>query len=160
MPLPPAAPLALTDADRKQLGALSRQRNIPQGILLRVNIVLGAADGQANHVLARDLSTTVTTLLLWRKRYEMEGLARLFEDRPRSGRPRQILESKEAAIVEATMKTIPKDANQWSVRSMATSQKVSEFGRNTNCSRIGSDFSTSATIPISLQRSETSWDFT
>ena len=75
MPLPPAAPLALTDADRKQLAALSRQRSIPQGILLRVNVVLGAADGQANHVLARDLSTTVTTVLLWRKRYETEGLS-------------------------------------------------------------------------------------
>ena len=125
MPLPPAAPLALTDADRKQLAALSRQRSIPQGILLRVNVVLGAADGQANHVLARHLSTTVTTVLLWRKRYETEGLAGMFEDRPRSCRPRQISEGKEAAIVEATMKTIPKDATHWSVRSMATNQKVS-----------------------------------
>jgi hypothetical protein len=77
MPLPPAAPLTMTDADRKQLVGLSRR-----GVLLRVNIVLGAADGQANHLLARDLSTTVTTVLLWRKRYQMEGLAGLFEDRP------------------------------------------------------------------------------
>lgn len=125
MPLPAAAPLAVTDADRKELSALSRQRSIPKGILLRVNIVLGAAGGQANHVLARDLSTTVTTVLLWRKRYETEGLVGVFEDRPRSGRPRQISESKEAAIVEATMKTAPKDATHWSVRSMAASQKVS-----------------------------------
>jgi transposase len=125
MPLPPAAALVVTDADRKQLVALSRQRSIPQGILLRVNIVLGAADGQANHVLARELLTTLTTVLLWRKRYETEGLAGLFEDRPRSGRPKRISESKEAAIVEATMKTIPKDATHWSVRAMATSQKVS-----------------------------------
>ena len=38
-----------------------------------------------------------------------------------SGFPR----SKEAAIVEATMKTTPKDATHWSVRTMAASQKVS-----------------------------------
>ena len=125
MPLPPAARLAVTDADRKQLLALSRQRSIPRGILLRVNIVLGAAEGQANHPLARDLSTTVTTVLLWRKRYESGGLAGLFTDRPRSGRPKRISESKEAAIVEATMKTVPRDATHWSVRTMATSQKVS-----------------------------------
>jgi hypothetical protein len=125
MPLPPAAPLTVADADRKQLVALSRQTSIPRGILLRVNIVLGAADGQANHLLARDLSTTVTTVLLWRKRYQTEGLAGLFEDRPRSGRPKRISESKEAAIVAATMKTVPKDATHWSVRAMATSQKVS-----------------------------------
>ena len=85
MPLPPAPPLAVMDADRKQLVALSRQRSIPRGILLRVNIILGAAGGRANHLLARDLSTTVTTVLLWRKRYETEGLTGLFADRPRSG---------------------------------------------------------------------------
>jgi transposase len=125
MPLPPAPPLAVTDTDRKQLVSLTRQRSIPRGILHRVNIILGAAEGQANHLLARDLSTTVTTVLLWRKRYLTEGLAGLFADRPRSGRPKRISEGKEAGIVEATIKTVPKDATHWSVRSMATSQKVS-----------------------------------
>jgi transposase len=67
----------------------------------------------------------VTTVLLWRKRYETEGLAELFTDRPRSGRPKRISDSKEAAIVEATIKTVPKDATHWSVRRMAISQKVS-----------------------------------
>jgi transposase len=63
--------------------------------------------------------------VLWRKRYETEGLAGLFADRPRSGRPKQISQDKEAAIVEATIKTVPKDATHWSVRAMASSQKVS-----------------------------------
>ncbi len=125
MPLPPAARLLVSEGDRKELLALTRQRSIPRGILLRVSIVLGAAEGRANHVLARDLSTTVTTVLLWRKRYEGEGLAGLFADRPRSGRPKRISDNKEAAIVEATMKTVPKDATHWSVRGMAASQKVS-----------------------------------
>src|ERR1043166_270597 len=125
MPLPAAPPLAVTDADRRQLVALSRQSSIPRGILLRVNIILGAAEGRANHLLARELSTTMTTVLLWRKRYESEGLAGLFTDRPRSGRPKRISGDKEAAIVEATMKTTPQDATHWSVRAMAASQKVS-----------------------------------
>src|SRR4051794_6660571 len=125
MPLPPASPLVLREADRKELLALSRQRSLPQGILLRVKILLGAAEGRANHQLARELSTTVTTVLLWRKRFEEAGLAGLFIDKPRSGRPKQILADKEAAIVEATMKTVPRDATHWSVRTMATRQKVS-----------------------------------
>jgi len=125
MPLPPAPRLLLADSDRKQLVTLSRQRNIPRGILLRVNIVLGAAEGLANHVLARDLATSLPTVLSWRKRYEREGLAGLFTDRPRSGRPKQISEKREAAIVEATIKTIPRDATHWSVRTMAANQKVS-----------------------------------
>jgi transposase len=125
MPLAPAPPLAVTEADRKQLVALSRQRSIPRGTLLRVNVILGAAEGRANHLLARDLSTTVTTVLLWRKRYETDGLAGLFTDRPRSGRPKRISDKKEDAIVEATIKTVPKNATHWSLRAMATSQKVS-----------------------------------
>jgi transposase len=90
-----------------------------------VNIILGAAEGVANHVLARNLSTSLPTVLLWRKRYKSEGMEGILEDRPRSGRPKRISEEREAAIVEATMKTTPKDATHWSVRAMAASQKVS-----------------------------------
>ena len=86
-----------------------------------MNIVLGAEDGRA----ARELATAMTTVLLWRKRYETDGLAGLFADRPRSGPPRRISEDKEAAIVEATVKkTLPKNAMHWSVRSMTSTQKV------------------------------------
>ena len=125
MPLPPAAGLALSEAERKELVALGRQRSSPRGIVLRINIVLGAAEGLANRVVARKLSTSVPTVLLWRKRFETDGIAGLLEDRPRSGRPKRISEHREAAIVEATMKTTPKDATQWSVRAMAAAQKVS-----------------------------------
>ena len=65
------------------------------------------------------------TVLLWRKRYESDGLRGILEDRPRSGRPKQISSEREQAIVEATMKTTPRDATQWSVRAMAAEQKVS-----------------------------------
>jgi transposase len=125
MPLPPAARLALSEAERKELVALGRQRSSPRGMVLRINIVLGAAEGLANRVVARKLSTSVPTVLLWRKRFETDGIAGLLEDRPRSGRPKRISEQREAAIVEATMKTTPKDATQWSVRAMAAAQKVS-----------------------------------
>ena len=125
MPLPPSAGLTVSDAERRQLMALSRHRSSPRGIVLRINIVLGAAEGLANRVLARRLSTSVPTVLLWRKRFENDGIAGILEDRPRSGRPKRISVEREAAIVEATMKTTPKDATHWSVRAMAAVQKVS-----------------------------------
>jgi hypothetical protein len=78
MPLPPAPRLEVSDVDRKELTSLSRQQSIPRGILLHVNIVLGAAAGRANRVLGRELCTTLTTVLLWRNRYVAEGLAGLF----------------------------------------------------------------------------------
>jgi transposase len=125
MPLPPAARLALSEAERKQLTALARHRSSPRGIILRIEIVLGAVRGLANRALARKLSTTLPTVLLWRRRFETVGIAGILEDRARSGRPKGISPAQEAAIVEATMKTTPKDATQWSVRTMAAAQKVS-----------------------------------
>ena len=125
MPLPPADRLSLSEADRKQLMALGHHRGSPRGIVLRINIVLGAGEGLANRVLARKLCTSVPTVLLWRKRFESDGIAGILQDRPRSGRPKRISAEREAAIVEATMKTTPKDATHWSVRAMATAQKVS-----------------------------------
>jgi transposase len=52
-------------------------------------------------------------------------LAAVLEDRPRSGRPKQISEQREAALVEATIRTTPSDATHRSVRTMAASQKLS-----------------------------------
>ena len=112
MPLPAAVALKLTGSERQQLTSISHHRSTPRGILQRVNIVLGAAKGLANRVLARQLSTSVPTVLLWRKRYEEAGLAGILEDRHRSGRPKRISNEKEAAIVEATIKTKPKDSTQ------------------------------------------------
>src|SRR5258705_1134438 len=107
MPLPPAPKLSLTVSDRKQFLEISRHRSTPRGIVLRVDIVLGAAEGIANHVLARNLSTSLPTVLLWRRRFDSGGLTAVLEDRPRNGRPQQISPEKEEAIVKATMKTTP-----------------------------------------------------
>lgn len=125
MPRPAASALKLTAKQRRDLLEIKKLRSTPQSVALRVRIVLGAADGVANRVLARRLSTTLPTILLWRSRYHDEGLAGILEDRPRSGRPKQISPEQEAAIVEATLRTTPNDATQWSVRSMAKQQEVS-----------------------------------
>jgi len=125
MPRPAAPALPLTAKQRQELLQFKKLRSTPQSVLLRLQIVLGAADGVANKVLARRLSTTLPTVLLWRSRYRAEGLAGILEDRPRSGRPKEIMPEHEATIVEATLRTTPKDATHWSVRSMAKQQGVS-----------------------------------
>jgi transposase len=125
MPRPPAKALSLSDSQRDELVAITRYRSIPQSIVLRIRILLGAADGVPNKVLARKLSTTLPTVLLWRRRYEESGLSGVLEDQARSGRPKVISEDKEAAIVEATMKTKPTNATHWSIRTMAKAQRVS-----------------------------------
>jgi transposase len=96
-----------------------------QGIVLRCRVVLGAAQGMANNELARQLSTSLPTVLLWRRRFEQQGLLAILQDKHRSGRPRSLTPEKEAAIVEATRSTKPDHATHWSVRTMARSQGVS-----------------------------------
>ena len=125
MPRAAAPRLPLTEREREELLQVSKVRSTPQSVALRIQIVLRAAEGIANKVLARQLSTSLPTVLLWRERYQDEGLAGILEDRPRSGRPKEISAEQEAAIVEITLRTTPKDATHWSVRSLAKAQGVS-----------------------------------
>ena len=104
---------------------ITRHPSTPQAIALRCHVVLGAAGGIANNELARQLCTSLPTVLLWRRRFEQQGLLAILEDKHRSGRPRALTPEKEAAIVEATRNTKPHHATHWSVRSMARSQGVS-----------------------------------
>jgi transposase len=125
MPRAAAPPLPLTERERKELLQISKLRSTPQSVALRVRIVLSASEGIANKGLARQLSTTLPTVLLWRGRYQAEGLAGILEDRPRSGRPKEISAKQEAALIETTLHSTPKNATHWSVRSMAKTQGVS-----------------------------------
>ncbi len=98
----------------------------PQRMVFRSKVVLGAADGTTNHQLARDLVTTRSTILKWRSRYLKYGVQGILEDAPRSGRKKTITADKEAAIVEATLRTKPPQATHWSTRTMAEAQGVSD----------------------------------
>jgi transposase len=125
MPCAPASALGISDEDRRELQQILALRSVPQSVALRARIILGAADGIANKVLARQLATSLPTVLLWRGRYLREGLPGILEDRPRSGRPREITPEQEALVVEKTLRTTPNNATHWSVRLMARAQGMS-----------------------------------
>jgi transposase-like protein len=55
--------------------------------VVRAQIVLLAAEGRENTVIAQRLNVGVQLVSKWRKRYFEEGLDGL-DDRPRTGRPR------------------------------------------------------------------------
>src|SRR5215831_10725427 len=73
MPRAAAPPLPLTEREREELLQVSKLRSTPQSVALRVQIVLRAAEGIANKVLARQLSTTLPTVLLWRGVIKRKG---------------------------------------------------------------------------------------
>jgi len=79
-----AAPVTLSDDERKTLEQWVRCRKSEQRLAQRARIVLLAAGGGRNDEIARRLGTTAVTVSLWRGRFARGGL-RSLADRPRSG---------------------------------------------------------------------------
>jgi len=84
--IPDAIEVHLTRKERGELEARLRAGTTEQRQLLRIRIVLEAAEGWGTRDIARELDTTPTTVSLWRGRFAREGLAGL-DDLPRSGAP-------------------------------------------------------------------------
>ena len=120
-----AEALPVLAVDQELLQHLLRAGSTPQKIALRARILLGAAAGKSNYQLSEELDVSRPTILLWRQRYLDAGLAGVLKDAPRPGRKKMITPTQVDAIVNATLHTTPKDATQWSVRSMAKAQGVS-----------------------------------
>jgi len=121
----PARALRVSDHDREVLEALVRSGKTAQRVVLRANIILGAARGEANNSLAQQLGVSRPTILLWRNRYRQAGVDGLLKDAPRPGRRKKMSAQKVETILAATLNTKPRDATHWSTRAMARVQKVS-----------------------------------
>ena len=78
--------LDLAETDKKELEARVRCLRSEQRTAMRARIVLMAARGLGNVVIAETLGVVPNTVLKWRKRFWCEGLSGLV-DRRRSGRP-------------------------------------------------------------------------
>ena len=81
-----AIEVRLKPKERAELEARLRAGSTEQRQLLRIRIVLEAAEGTSTREIARLLETTPTTVSLWRGRLARERLDGL-EDLPRSGSP-------------------------------------------------------------------------
>jgi transposase len=108
----------------EELRKMSRSRTEPKQIVLRARIVLLAVEGQANHAIARQLGVSRPTVLLWRSRFEQEGVGGLRKERARGRRFAPLATEKVRAIIEATQKA-PPAMTHWSTRTMARAQGVS-----------------------------------
>jgi transposase len=91
--------LVLREGDRRRLADLARLPGVPSGLAKRAWMVLLAADGMPNAQIARMVGASRPTVIAWRGRYELGGIAAL-KDEPRSGRPPEI---DEADVVIATL---------------------------------------------------------
>jgi len=118
--------LPMTEEQRGIVDAWARAKKTPQRVALRSRICLLAADGISHNAIAKRLNTSRPTVILWVKRFIEQGPNGISEDAPHGTSTRCLDAEKVKAIVEATLHTKPKDATQWSTRTMAKAQGVSQ----------------------------------
>lgn len=121
----PSGPLPMSVEQRQTLSAWIRAKTTPQRIVLRSRICLLAAEGLANHAIARQLNTSRPTVLLWRERFKQAGPVGLAEDAPHGPSAQGLARETVKAIVDATLQTRPPDATHWSTRTLAKVYGVS-----------------------------------
>jgi len=121
----PAAPLPLSEGERETLQRLARAQSAPHRQVMRARVLLMAADGVANAVIAEEVGVTPVTVRAWRTRFAVDGLAGLGKIRDGRGRKPSISEETVAEIVKLTTTTTPPGATHWSCRTMAKRVGVS-----------------------------------
>jgi transposase len=126
MPSPAAAPLDVSPAQRQVLEKVARSRTAAHREVMRARVLLDAADGVANVVIAQRHGTTAVTVRSWRQAFEVDGLTQWGKVANGRGRKPTISDEKVAEIVELTTKTRPKGATHWSTRTMAEHAGVSK----------------------------------
>ncbi|MEY2525169.1 MAG: hypothetical protein QOJ66_3734 [Ilumatobacteraceae bacterium] len=118
MPGPVAVRVTLSDDEREQLQAWARRPKSAQALAMRARIVLGCEGDSSNTQIARELGVTRGMVTKWRNRFAVDRLDGLL-DEPRPGRPRVVEDAQIEELITATLETAPRDATQWSTRSMA-----------------------------------------
>jgi transposase len=98
MPVSSAFVIVLTDPERWQLSRRARSTRTPYRDRIRARVVLAAADGDANAVIARRVGVSVDTVRKWRRRFVTGRLAGL-RDAPRPGRPRRLPDAVRAQVI-------------------------------------------------------------
>lgn len=118
-----ATPITLTDAQRVQLLKHAHSRTASVRLSERSAIVLLAADGLHNNLIADILGLDRVLVGRWRDRFAQAGLAGIEHDLPRGGRPVRV---DAGQLVELTCQHLPPNATQWSTRTMAKQMGISK----------------------------------
>ena len=110
-------------SDKAELESWLRASTMPAGLVQRARIVLLAADGHGTGEIVTRTGASKPTVIQWKRRYAEGGLAAL-DDRPRSGRPKQL---DDVAIVLATLEAPPQHlgVTHWSSRLLARELGIS-----------------------------------
>src|ERR1700720_2097068 len=105
--------------DREWLVKLVKDRNTPQKIVWRSQIVLFAGEGIGAVEVATRVGKSVLTVRRWRRRYAAKGVDGLLKDATRPPGRKPLTARKIKQVVNLTLNDKPPDATHWSERTMA-----------------------------------------
>jgi len=78
----PADKLMMTENQQRTLEVWVRAKKTPQRVVLRSRICLLAREGLSHNAIAKQLSTSRPTVLLWTNRFRTQGVSGLAKDAP------------------------------------------------------------------------------
>ena len=81
-----AAVLRCSEEQRKEVETLAASRTAEARLVERARIVVRCLNGEPVKQIAKELNVRANSVIDWRRRFEKEGVAGLY-DRPRSGKP-------------------------------------------------------------------------
>ena len=114
----PIAPLILSSDERAYLERQVRRHRAARSSSERCLVILRCADGIPSKTVASELGLHEHTVGKWRRRFLKDRIDGLL-DEARAGRPRTIDDDQVATVIERTLRSTPRDATHWSIRSMA-----------------------------------------
>jgi transposase len=121
-----AQQLAVSEDQQKQIELWLAAMGTPQQVALRCRIVLAAAGGEPETVIAATLKINRKTVRLWRERFTTQGLQGLWEIAPGRGRKPTYSADRVKAIIDTTLQSKPKGSTHWSCRTLAANQGISK----------------------------------
>ena len=114
-----------TTAEGRALDDLIRNGNTAQRVVMRARIVRSYLGGMTKSRIARQLNVSRPSIDVWIRRYRDGGITALTHPARRERESFVIDAATEARVLEATLHTLPPNATQWSVRTMAAAIGIS-----------------------------------
>jgi transposase len=111
-----ALEIVLMDSEREVLTKLARSKRTSVRLAQRARIVLLAAQGLQNRVIAAQLGIGRVQVARWRERYATARLAGIERDLPRGAAAATV---DVARLIDLTTQSTPDAATHWSTRTMA-----------------------------------------
>jgi putative transposase len=121
----PAFTIALSPLEEVELTRICRSTTMPAGVARRAEIILRSATGESQRAIAAAVGISLSLVGHWRHRFRDQRLTGLY-DAPRPGRPRTHDDDEVARLLRTVLRSRPKDATQWTVRSVAATTGVSK----------------------------------